>query len=552
MSVRSGFFNSLVTKVDGVDTYDREYYAADFANYLVKVVGNGVFAKPSNNLQILASTGMNVVVKAGEGRIDGYWVNNESDYTLTIDQADVILNRIDRIVMQLNAETRKISIVYKAGTLATNPVAPELVRTEQIKEYSLARISVPKGTTTIYQSNITDTRPLEDECGLIATMGEMESNNYFIQMQSFVDNFIATKSSEYNTWEETQQAAFDTWFAQTKETVKATSLYREYQAVYTSQTKGEQVITIPTSINYVHNSLDVLNVFVNGMRLLKNVEYTINTNGTQISLTYGLDVVGTDVEFVNKKSVEDAVAENVVVQVEKLQDEVDSLADCTYIATGTNDNNKLSTIVKNFLNGTGDYSGVADNASMSIKVTGLLNIGNLIDNQVMFDFQSNDPSASNRRIFIDFGNATIPVLATTSTKKSIFTVISANEDVVIQNANIKVLNYNATTIYGIHGGVIDNCKIYIDNQTATNTYAIWGANKVSNTKIQVNVTNNGYGIYGCKDCLTNWIKVISDSDNQVSIDAGQETIAIGNRIFPSITISGSDVKDIGNIDLSIG
>lgn len=550
MSVRSGFFNSLITKVNGVDTYDREYYAADFANYLIKVVGNGVFATPSNNLQIMAGSGMNVIVKAGEGRINGYWLNNDSDYTLNIEAADVILNRIDRVVMRLNFDTREINIVYKVGTLATNPVAPNLVRNEQIQEYSLARISVPKGTTQIYQSNIVDTRPLEDECGLIATMGEMESNNYFIQMQAFVDNFISTKSSEYNTWEETQQAAFETWFNNVKQEVSATSLYREYQAIYASTTQGEQVINIPSSINYVHNSLDVLNIFINGMRLLKNVEYTINSNGTSITLTYGLDVVGTIVEFVNKKSLDDTVTENVVLQVEALEDKVDGLSTCTYVATGTNDNNKLSTVVKNFLNGTGDYAGVGDFASMNINVVGLLNVGDLINNQTVFDFEST--ITSNRRITVDFGNATIPTLPRLTTAKSIFSMINANDNVIIKNANINIENYNATTIYGIHGGIVDNCKIIINNATATTVYAVWDADKVSNSEIRVNVANTGYGIYGCQNCITNWIKVISDTENHCSINASQETIAIGNRVFPTIAISGSEVQDIGNIDIALG
>lgn len=544
MAVKSGFFNSIeITADDGSKTYDREYYAVDFANYLTKVVSNGVFATPSNNLQILAGSGMNVVVKAGEGRIDGYWVKNDSDYTVTIEQADVILNRIDRIVMQLNHDNRKIDIVYKKGTLGTTPTAPELVRTEQIKEYSLARIYVGKNATSIAQSSITDTRPLEDECGLIATMGEMESNNYFIQMQSFVDNFMETKSSEYDTWEEAQQAAFTTWFDNIKETVKATSLYREYQSVYTSNTKNQQVITIPTSINYDNSGLDVLNVFINGMRLLKDVEYTINSDGTSITLATPLDVTKQDVEFVNKKSVSGTAAESVVVQVEKLQNTVDDLSTCTYVATGTNDNVKLSNIVKAFLDGTGDYSSVADNASMKINVTGTLKADSLISDQMQFEFQTE--TASNRKVIIDFGNATIPVLASPETSINLMAIIGAGDNVTIENANISIGNYNATTIYGIHGGVVKNCKISINNQTATSIYGMWGGKEISNSRIDITATGATVnGVYSTSKVVLN--DIITNKGN--SIVATDSQILIGNTIKQPISKTEGTVE-LGTVDI---
>lgn len=547
MAVKSGFFNSTETVAeDGSKTYDREYYAIDFANYLVKVVGNGVFATPSNNLQIIAGTGLNVIVKEGEGRIDGYWVKNDSDYTITIDQPDVILDRIDRIVMQLNHDERKISIVYKKGTLATAPVAPSLVRTEQIVEYSLARIYVGKKVTSISQTAITDTRPLEDECGLIATMGQMESNNYFIQMQKFVDNFMKTKSSEYETWEEAQKAAFNTWFNSIKDEVQATSLYREYQAVYTSNTKNQQTITIPTSINYSNNGLDVLNVFINGQRLLKNIEYTISSDGISIILTKPLDVATQDVEFVNKKSVSGTVAENVVVQVEKLQGEVDNLESCSYVATGSNDNIALSNIVQNFLNGTGDYSNVSDTSSMKINVIGTLAIGNLMSNQMIFDFHSS--TSSNRKIIIDFGNATIPVLTSSSSIET-FVVFGMENNVVIENAIAKINNYEAENIYGFHGGNIRNSTLIINNPSvATNgsVYGVWGGDEVSNSKINITAVNTDscYGIYSCKKVMYNNISSVRG----YSISASNNQLLLGNTVNKSINKTSGTVE-IGTITI---
>lgn len=524
--VRSGFFNSTVVDDNGTNVYDREYYAEDFANYLIKVVSNGVFATPSNNLQVVAdgSSGMNVIIKAGEGRINGYWIKNDSDYSLAIDPSDVILDRIDRIVMQLNVENREIAIVYKVGTPSTTPEAPVNERTEQIIEYSLARIYVAKGIKNITQSMITDTRPLESEtdgCGLIATMGVMESNNYFIQMQAFVDEFMSTKSNEYGTWEDAQQTAFDTWFSSVQNTVRATSLYREYSYFYSTPEENVQTIEIPSSLNYVHNGLDIINVSVNGMKMVEDVEYTINADGTAIVFVNPLVKSQTDVEIICKKSVADSVAESTVTRLEALEEVVDSIVGYDYEATGSNDNITLSTMVQNFLNGTGDHSTVQDNSSLRIKVNGLLGIGNLIDNQAVFDFTS--AIESNRKVYIDFSNATLPAPIAVG-EISILVYFSVNPNVVIENANIKIGSYNANSIYGVHGGIIENCNMNINNDSANSIYGVWGAESVSNSKINISNINTSsiYGIYSSEKAMFNNVIVNNGyalliSDNQVAV-----------------------------------
>lgn len=553
MALNGGFFNAVQsTDEEGNIVYDRTYYASDFNKYLNRVVSNGVFATPSNNLQVLASSGMEVIIKTGGGRIDGAWLENDSDFTITLDEADVILNRIDRIVMQLNYSDRTFDIVYKVGELASNPVAPSLIRTEQIIEYSLARIYVAKGTTTITQSMITDTRPLEDECGLIATMGEMESNNYFIQMQDYIENYISTKSSEYETWEETMEAAFDSWFESIKEDVRATTLYREYSSVYASTKEGQQDITIPTTINYQNNGLDVLNVFINGMRLLKDVEYTISLDGTSIHLTTPLDVVGTDIEFVNKKSIDGTAAESVVVQVEALEEKVNNLQ--CYTCTGTNDNVLLSDMVKTFLDGTGTFAGVAGTAQLKINVNGTIGISELIDDQIIFDFVSS--TSSSRRVIVDFANATIPTINIASYNSSIIVGFNMDSNVIAENANLYMNDADlesTATIYGVHGGIARNCRINLGGKKEV-FYGVWGADEVSNSEITINnlAYREIYGIYETKKILYNTIETDAINGAYVSSTSG---ICIGNigKSTGSYPIEGnfslgSNVANYGNVE----
>ena len=429
--------------------------------------------------------------------------------------------------------------------MATNPVPPTIVRNETVQEIFLANILVSKGATSINTANITDVRSSNDYCGFIACLVEqLNTTELFNQYEAAQNEFITEKTTEFNTWETNQKTNFDNWFDDIKDTVSATSLYREYQAVYRSNTVNQQVISIPTSINYVHNGLDVLNVFINGMRLLKNVEYTINSTGTQITLTTPLDVASQDIEFVNKKSVSGQAAESVVVQVEALEQQVNAIEDFNYLAKGSNDNITLSNMIQNFLNGTGDYSSVKDNASMKINVNGVLGIDTLIDNQMVFDFHST--TNSNRRVFIDFSNATITIPASPTTTQNILAIFGCENNVTIESANIKITNYNATTIYGFHGGIIKNSHLRIEdnNGASTTIYGIWSGKELSDSLINISASCDIYGAYETERVQNNSIYVYGSAIT----DAVKSTsgFVIANDIDGNTDISSS-VINLGNI-----
>ena len=86
MALKFGFFNS----VNG----DRKYNADDISNYFLKLISNGVFATPSNAMQVQASAGMTINVSAGWAFINCKWLENTAAYPLTLDSADVTFETI--------------------------------------------------------------------------------------------------------------------------------------------------------------------------------------------------------------------------------------------------------------------------------------------------------------------------------------------------------------------------------------------------------------------------------------------------------------------------
>lgn len=187
MAIRSGFFNS----VNG----DRRYLANNFAEYFANFIGNGVFPEPSSGLQVRSKANMIVSLKPGKGWINGYYIINDADYDLVLSNADGVLNRIDRIVMRLDFNTRAIEIVVKKGSLASTPVAPTLQRDIEIHELALAEIFVSKGVTDITQSAITDRRLDKSMCGIVTGLiDQIDTTDLFAQYDvSFNEWFDSVK-----------------------------------------------------------------------------------------------------------------------------------------------------------------------------------------------------------------------------------------------------------------------------------------------------------------------------------------------------------------------
>lgn len=534
IELASGFFNAIMQ--DGVP--DRTYNCDDLNEFLKGLVSeNGIYAEVSSACQVVASSGMNVVVKTGKGQIGFNWFEIESDTTLEIANSDVVLNRIDRVVIQRSLTNRNTVIYIKQGTLASNPTPPALTRNESVYEIALADILVSKNISAITTALITDQRSNNNVCGwIVGLIEQFDTTTLFNQYEEAQDNFINNQTQSFEDWYDTQTQNFNNWFNGIKEEVKATSLYREYRSLYATVNANEQDISIPSTILFDNNGLDVLEIIINGLVANDN-QYSISDDGTSIHLTSPLSVIGTKVEFVNKKSVEGTVAESTVLRVEALEKKVNDTYNCCYEATGQNDNVKLSNMVQDFLQGVGNYAGVQDTSCLYIKVCDVLGITSTIDGNV-FDF--NSIATTNRRVIVDFASATIPLINLSGN----IAIMSCTDHISIKHANIEATKRSGQTMYGFYGGHYDDCHINIDCASSTGTcYGAWSCKDVSNSEINLtNVSNTAYGIYECDKSLFNNISMSSGT----SIRLRGKKLMMGNFVNKSIDVDSS-VTNIGTI-----
>lgn len=304
MALSYYFFDAKKTEGGG---YDRTYSAGDFAKYLDGLVGSGVFPIPSTSLQVYSGTGMTVKVKPGMGWINGHKMINDADLVLNIDAADVTLNRIDRIVFRLNLTNRDMGIYVKKGTNASSPVAPTVERTGYIEEYSLATITINKQTTQITESMIRDTRLDSSVCGMVQGLVQQASTaTLYKQWNDAYDRAMATDQKE-----------FDDWFANVKDSLSTAVMWQELKNVVVTQSTNVKTMNI--GIHQYNDAVDILTVYVNGMRLDQS-EYT--SDATTITFTDALTVIGTTVEIVVYKCVDASGAQDISSQVTQLQKDV--------------------------------------------------------------------------------------------------------------------------------------------------------------------------------------------------------------------------------------
>lgn len=212
MAEQSGFFDAHLTG----GTYDRVYLASSFARYFASFIGNGVFADKAAGLMVYQTnpSAMGVKVFPGQAWINGYWYENDSEFSLPIDIADGVLNRIDLVVLRWGTVERSINLVVKKGTPASNAVAPVVQRDSDYYELKLAEIHVTAGSTSITQANIVDTRADTNTCGWVTgVIKQVDTAELFAQWQAAYEAAYA----ETQTYHAEQKAAWERFFANTTE-----------------------------------------------------------------------------------------------------------------------------------------------------------------------------------------------------------------------------------------------------------------------------------------------------------------------------------------------
>lgn len=213
MALRYGFFDSEITGYDeeGMPQFDRAESSDFLAMFLSCLIRSGVLAVPGDCFQVLAGEGMAVRIRPGFGVVEGRLAYDDEESSMALEAADTQNRRIDRVILRADYPDRKCEILIRAGTPATDPQPPELVRDgADYFELCLAEVAVRANQTVVTQADITDTRADTDVCGWVTGfIDQVDTHTLFLQWQDAYQRFYADSNAEFDAWMEELHAILD-------------------------------------------------------------------------------------------------------------------------------------------------------------------------------------------------------------------------------------------------------------------------------------------------------------------------------------------------------
>ena len=210
MSVSSGFFNSL--------NGDRKYNAAQMSAIFDGLIVDGVFASIGTAFAVKAAGGLTVNVGIGKAWFDHTWTMNDSILPMTAPEAEVLLDRIDAVVLEVNGmeSVRENTIKFVKGNPSSAPSRPTLTNEGNVHQYPLCYIYRKYGTAVINQADITPMVGTESTPFVTGILQTISLDELLGKWQDELDRFTDARSQEVDDWITQEESDFTTWFNEMK------------------------------------------------------------------------------------------------------------------------------------------------------------------------------------------------------------------------------------------------------------------------------------------------------------------------------------------------
>ena len=210
MSVSSGFFNSL--------NGDRKYNAAQMSAIFDGLIIDGVFASIGTAFAVKAAGGLTVNVGIGKAWFDHTWTVNDSILPMTAPEAEVLLDRIDAVVLEVNGmeSIRENTIKFVKGNPSSAPSRPILTNEGNVHQYPLCYIYRKYGTAVINQADITPMVGTESTPFVTGILQTISLDELLGKWQDELDRFTDARSQEVDDWIAQEESDLTAWFNKMK------------------------------------------------------------------------------------------------------------------------------------------------------------------------------------------------------------------------------------------------------------------------------------------------------------------------------------------------
>ena len=271
-SVTCGFYNSLG---------DRRYDATQMSSIFDGVINDGVFASIGDCFVVRAGSGNTVNVGTGKCWFNHTWTQNDAILPVDCEESEQILDRIDAIVIEVNATEAvrdNIIKVVKGKPSSNSPVRPTLINDNGVYQHALCYIRRPAGSTEIVGSNIDNVVGPGMETPFVTGIVEvLDFEELATKWQSDLDEFVGLEKEEFNVWYSEMQTLM-------QNVIDETNAWTENQknTIYAwfDEIKGKLSEDVAVGFQIQLDESEVKNILMNG---LPDGTKTISADGTSIA-----------------------------------------------------------------------------------------------------------------------------------------------------------------------------------------------------------------------------------------------------------------------------
>lgn len=205
MAVTYGFYNSF--------NGDRRYDALQMSSIFDGIIRDGVFMYVTGQMLVTAD-GSSMFVRVAPGRawFNHTWTLNDAILPVEIPLSEVVLSRIDAVVIDVDLDARTNSILVVSGSPSSKPEKPTLLNGPMHFQYPLAYVTVPAQAETIRQADVENTVGT-DECPWVTGPLELISiDKLFDSWRDEWSRFYDTETDKMENTASFWKKQWENWF----------------------------------------------------------------------------------------------------------------------------------------------------------------------------------------------------------------------------------------------------------------------------------------------------------------------------------------------------
>lgn len=233
-----GFYDSI--------NHDRRYNAIQFGSLFDGILRDGIFMSIGTCFRVIPAEDMTVLVGAGRAWFNHTWTLNDAPLPVYLPQSEVLLDRIDAIVLDINSNqaSRTNDVMVIKGTPSKTPQRPTLINNSTRHQYPLAFISVTARATSIRAADITSmvgTSSTPYVTGILDTVNiDALIDQWKDQWQAFFEKQTLDMETTNAFWKREWQLWYE---AQTNEIQDAYLAWQQEWSLWSSNYKTEMEST---------------------------------------------------------------------------------------------------------------------------------------------------------------------------------------------------------------------------------------------------------------------------------------------------------------------